>query len=553
MPQLSSKWKRSIVFSKPMKNLIIIFLIVCWVVNIKAQRNGLTVTGKISYISSQNVYVKFESTKDLKAGDTLYIKEKNDLIPALIVNNLSSTSCVCVPVSKINLLVSGQVYAKKNITKEDNEIKLRITIPEDKQVENDTSEYTEKKKEEKPEFVQKISGSIAASSYSYFSGSEKNNTSRFRYQLSLNAKNISNSKFSAELYSAFQHEKDKWRDVQENVFQALKIYNLSVIYNNNKNTQFVLGRRINPKLSSIGAIDGLQYEGNSKSIFWGLIAGSRPNYIDYKLDFDLLQFGLYGGHNFSNSNGKMQNSFAFVEQMNAMKTDRRFAYYQQSNSLIKNLYFFGSVEIELYKNINDHPENTFNLSSTYLVLNYRLFKKFTLSGSYDNRKNIIYYESYKSFINQILEIEARQGLSFRANYYNLKNLTFGIKTGYHFSNRNAKESKNLYGFVSYSNIPVVKLTVTGAVNYLETSYVTGKILNLNISRDILQGNLYIDCGYQFIDYQYLGTETTSIQNLINIYISWRFLKKNSFSVNYETTFEQQDQYNRLNLQIRKRF
>jgi hypothetical protein len=536
-----------------MKNLIIGFLIFFGRGYLKAQTDTQPIAGKVSYISSQNVYVKFESTKNIKAGDTLYQQKENILIPVLIVNNLSSTSCVCNPISKNSVLVSMQIYAKRNPIQINEEPIVQKIIPQTEIAMGDSSKSIVENIVVLPKYIQKISGSISASSYSNYSNLNYANTNRFQYQLSLNAKNISNSKFSVESNTSFRHEKDKWYVVQENIYQALKIYNLSIKYDNNKNTQIVLGRKINPKLSSMGAVDGIQYEGKLNNIFFGAIAGSRPDYADYSFNFKLPQFGAYAGHTYSNANGEMQNTFALIEQMNNSKTDRRFAYYQHSNSLIKNLYYFGTVEVELYKNINDKPQNTFNLSSAYLLLQYKVSKKLTLSTSYDNRKNIIYYETYKSYINQIIDIEARQGLSFQTTYYPLKSLSLGAKTGYHFPNKNSKETKNLYGFISYYNIPVLKMSVTGSANYIETSYVIGKILNLNIYRDFFKGNLYTECGYQKVNYSYLSTETTTLQDIVNLSLSWRFLNKITLSVNYEKTFENQDRFNRLNLQLRKRF
>jgi hypothetical protein len=186
-------------------------------------------------------------------------------------------------------------------------------------------------------------------------------------------------------------------------------------------------------------------------------------------------------------------------------------------------------------------------------LQYKLFKKLTLSASYDNRKNVIYYETDKNYINQLLEIESRQGLSFQATYYPFNNLSIGVKTGYRFPNQNSKESKNVNGYISYYNIPAVKLSVTAAFNYLETSYVNGKILNLNLSRNFFNGKLYIDCGYQMVDYSYPGAETTTLQNIVNFNLNWQVHKNISLSVNYEQTFEKQDQYSRLSFQIRQRF
>jgi hypothetical protein len=536
-----------------MRKVFLSLLIICIAGIISAQTNNKLLNGKVSYVSSQNVYVKFESTNTIQVGDTLFLQKDNKQIPVLIVNNLSSTSCVCTPISNVNLMVSTQIVANNKTPKSIEETIPKEAITASQQALKSNSDSTKENCVTQTKFKQKISGSVSASSYSYTSTINDARPTRYQYNLSINARNIGNSKFSVESNISFRHEKDNWELVQHNIYDALKVYNLSVKYDNEKNTKFVAGRKINPIISSIGAIDGIQYEGKINNYFIGAFAGSRPNYTDYSFDISLPQFGAYAGNNYSNSKGEMQNSFAIAEQMKDMKTDRRFAYFQHSNSLIKNLYFFGTFEIDLFKNIDDKPENTFSPSSIYLVLNYKLLKRLSLSASYDNRKNVVYYETYKSYIQQVIDIEARKGLSFQANYHTPKNISFGLKTGYRFANSSTKETRNLYGYVSYTNISSVKLSATAAVNYLETSYVTGKILNFNLYRDFFEGVLYTSCGYQLVDYSYEGSETTTIQNVINLSINWRFYRKNTFSVNYEKTFEKQDQLSRMTFQIRARF
>ena len=70
----------------------------CFAGGLKAQ-SGNIIFGKISYISSQNIYVKFELTENIQIGDTLYLKKESTFIPILVVLNQSSTSCVCRPIS----------------------------------------------------------------------------------------------------------------------------------------------------------------------------------------------------------------------------------------------------------------------------------------------------------------------------------------------------------------------------------------------------------------------------------------------------------------------
>jgi hypothetical protein len=532
-----------------MRFIILGLLAVCFTGALKAQPG--IIYGKISYISSQNVYVKFDITDKIRIGDTLYFKNEKAFVPVLVVMNQSSTSCICKPVSNIPLSVSMMVAAKISTGGEMNTPEQTQALHEETKM--DSSIVSVDTGKIKTTDKQKITGNIGVSAYSNTSNINTADSYRFQYLFMLNALNIANSKISAESYISFRHEKGQWNLVQDNLFQALKIYNLSISYNNDKNTRVVLGRRINPKISSIGAIDGIQFEYKWRDFFMGAILGSRPDNTDYSFDITLPQYGAYLGHGLTNSSGEMHSSVAFIEQMNTSKTDRRFAYFQHSNSLLKNLYFFGSVEIDLYKNINENPENTFSLASSYLFLRVKPFKRLSLSASYDNRKNVIYYETYKSYINQIIDIEARQGISFQMNYSVLKNISFGFKTGYRFPNKNSKESRNLYGYISYSNIPIIGSSVTIAMNSLETSYINGKILNLNIDRNFFKGKLYTNGGYQWVKYSFYGNEITIIQHVINLSASWRFYKSFSFSVNYEKTLENSDQYNRLVFQIRKRF
>jgi hypothetical protein len=540
-----------------MKYLILGFLIVFLGENLSAQTKN-TATGKVSYLSSQNIYVKFESTKNISPGDTLFMADGNVLIPVLIVTNLSSTSCVCTSISNANFTISSQVMAKNKVKpeiekKEKAQQEIKVVKKEKILVLNDTTGPTTDTKPKQSEFKQKINGSISASSYTYFSNLNTVYSNRFQYNLSLNAMNIGNSRISVESYISFRHEKNKWYLVQDNIFQALKIYGLSIKFDINKNTQLSIGRKINPKMSSIGAVDGLQFEKRINNFYLGAVAGTRPNFTDYNFDPNLPQYGAYIAHICKNSMGEMQNSVGFIEQMSGTKTDRRFAYFQQTNSLIKNLYFFGSVELELYKNLNDKPQNTLSLSSSYLSLSYRMFRRLSLSVSYDSRKNVIYYETYKSYINQILETEARQGMSFQVNYNTLKNISIGVRTGYRFENNNSKANKNIYGYITYSNIPGLKISTTIAATYLETSYINGQVLNANISHELFQGKIYADAGYQHVDYKFPGFETSLIQNIANLNLSWRLYKNLTFSVNFEETFEKQNKFSRLNLQIRKRF
>jgi hypothetical protein len=391
------------------------------------------------------------------------------------------------------------------------------------------------------------------------SNTPASNSQRFRYTLSLNAGNIGNSKFSFESYASFRHKLGEWNEVQDNIFNALKIFDLALIYDPNKSTRISLGRKINPRLSNIGAADGLQIEKSFGKFAIGALGGTRPDYMDYGFNSKLLQFGGYAGFNTRNANSFSESSVAFMQQMNGSNVDRRFLYFQHSNSLVKNLYFIGTFEVDLYQLKVDTTNNTetattgFDPTGLYLSLRYRFSDKLSISGSYDARKNVIYYETYKTFTDRLLETEMRQGFRLQGSYRFTRDLTFGLQTGYRFLKSDPRPAKNVYGYLSYSNIPGINSTLTLSGTYTESSYMNGQIYGANLSHDFFRNKLQTSIGYHYTDYTMPENDLKEVQHIGEINLYWMLPGKIAFGINYEGTFEQQYKYHRIYLQLRKRF
>ncbi len=441
-------------------SLLIIFLI--FLADLNGQQGTDNVQGQVSFVSTKNVYVKFKSTTGISAGDTLFAKSNGKLNPVLIVDNLSSLSCVCSVIPPAKPAVADFVTAKVKSAGNDAGNVLPAVVVTEAAVQG-TNNIPATTKSESGKLKQHINGSISVNSYSDFSNTPADNSQRFRYTLSLDARNIADSKFSIESYVSFRHKLGDWEEVKNDIFNALKIFDLALIYDPNKTTKITLGRKINPKLSNIGAIDGLQIEKSFGSFSIGALAGTRPDYADYGFNNDLLQFGGYLGFNTRKQNSFSESSVAFMQQMNGSNIDRRFLYFQHSNSLVKNLYFIGTFEVDLYQLKVDTVNNTetatsnFDPTGLYLSLRYRLSNKLSISGAYDARKNVMYYETYKTFMDRMLENEMRQGFRLQANYRFTRDLTFGVQTGYRFLKSDPHPSKNIYGYLTYSNIPGINV------------------------------------------------------------------------------------------------
>jgi hypothetical protein len=542
-----------------MKYILSAFLLLFFGYTLKGQTLGEAQEGAISFMTTQNIYVKFQSTSTISAGDTLFIIQDTKMIPVLLVKDLSSISCVCTPISTKQLSVADKILTRPKIIqpKKSKEIVVIPTV----QPGQTTGDTVTIKKEIPKELKQNISGRISVSSYSDYSN-VSDFSQRLRYTFSLDARNIAGSKLSAETYISFAHKINQWSEIKKDVFNGLKIYSLSVNYAFNKKNNIWIGRKINPMLLNAGAIDGVQYETKFKTFTAGAFAGTRPDYMNYSFNASLLQYGGYFGHDYSNKKGgSVQTSVAFVEQKNNGNIDRRFTYLQHSNSLLTNLYFFGSVEFDLFNKVRTitsqdttyKQNNTPTMSNLYVSLRYKVIKQLSISVSYSNRQNIIYYETYKNIIDQLLYASTMQGYTFQVNFRPGKKISIGANAGYRFGKTDPKPSKNLYSYITYSSVPWLNASATLSATLMQTSYINGSIYSLGLSRDIIPGKLYGGVGYRYVDYRFVNTEAPLKQNMAEMDLTWSIMKKLSCSLNYEGTFEKGRNYERFYANITQRF
>jgi len=533
-----------------MKILLLAFLFICPSLNSYGQTTDNILKGSVSYISSQSVYVKFENTNGIRVGDTLFIARNNVLIPALTVNNISSISCVGVPIGNNALTLTTPVFAQSRAEKKTIEA---ITTDSIGSVSvNDQAIKSISQKNADSDMKSRFDGRLALSSYATFS----NYTTdiRFRYNLSLNAQHIDNSRFSAESYISFTHKSNELSQIGQDINKYLKIYSLAIKYDISKSTNVTLGRKINLNMANIGAVDGLQYETIHRNFTYGAIVGSRPDYYNYSFNPELMQFGIFAGHTIQTDNGYLQTSVAVFNQMNKFKTDRRFAYLQHSNSLLKNLDLFCSFEFDFYTiDSLRQPTNTIDLTSIYASLRYKPLKNLSLSVSYDARKNVYYYETFKNQIDSIIDRETRQGLRFQFNYRPLKYLIWGGWAGYRFQKSDPIPSINANSYLNYSQLPVILSSLTINATLLKTNYIDGMVYGMMLSRDLISGKVYTSVEYRLVNYTYINSQIKLRQDIAELSLSWRMTRKLSLSADYEATYEKDNNSGRIFLHLTHRF
>ena len=118
----------------------------------------------MSFITSNNIYVKFDNTSTINVGDTLQVSGMN--IGCLLVKNKSSSSVVCSIINSCEINKGDEVFVRNlNRKKEISKDKL------DKNIVPSIDDIAVKKEVQKKEslYRERIKGRISASGYSTLS------------------------------------------------------------------------------------------------------------------------------------------------------------------------------------------------------------------------------------------------------------------------------------------------------------------------------------------------------------------------------------------------
>lgn len=477
-----------------------------------------TLSGKISYLTSQNVYATFDHTSDIQIGDTLLLAKNNQA--CLLVSNKSSRSCVCVLINDCEVQKNDVVHFSPTKQEENQSTALTLsphateTIPKPiESTPNDMDLLLEEPTYERDEVIR---GRVSVSNYQNIA-SARDNRNRLMSRFWIDAQHINHSKFSFEAQV-------NYRQIFLPDFTPptnfLNIYNLAIRYDAKPDLSLTFGRKINPKTASLGAIDGLQAEKYIGKSYIGLILGSRPDISTYGINPNLLEYGGYIGRESRKKGLYAQTTLGLIEQRNAGKIDRRYAYFQHSSTIARNLNLFSSLELDLYQSVNGIVSNSLRLPNLYVAGTYRFGRKASLTLSYDSRKRILYYETFQTEIERMLNDDlAREGVRARINLRPIKYLSTGISYSQRFQNDKQNKSDNLYGYITYSRLPGIGGRLSATYNVNKSNYLSSNILSIRHSRTLIPKKLDADLYYRMADYRFINSERQRIQHYYGVNLS----------------------------------
>jgi len=507
------------------------------------------VTGTISFVTPQNIYVKFQSTEGINQGDTLFYDNNGTAQPGVIAKYISSQSCAGPRLGTLQLKVGDRMFA---LVKAD---KITAPQPEASGSQKDTSSTAgntpnvgmSNESSFRTNFpTSRFYGNLSGNSYSNFSNfTSTPDIQRWSYTLTMNAENIEGSSFYFSNYSNLSYLNTDLPSMKANIFNNLKIYDLSFGYKTNDyDTWF--GRHINYFVSNIGPVDGLQMEKRLGNYWIGGIAGSRPDYYNMTFNIRYAEVGAYLSRVDTMSNGTMQNTFGVFEQMNDLMTDRRFIYLQHTSNPIPSLSFFASTEMDLFKLENSKSVNDFSLTSLYVSAQFAPSSRISFSLSYDARRNVIYYQTFGSQLDSILQSELRHGVHLWMSWRPVNLIVANVNLGYSYQPGDIIPSRNVNASLTETEIPLVLVSATVSYNKIISSYLNGTIYGVQFMKYVPFNFTSLSLGYQRISYNFGGTANSLlVQNIATAEASMRVIGQLFFNAYYQGTFSHQTTYGTL--------
>jgi len=462
---------------------------------------------RVSYLNDQSVYLKFEDTRGIKEGDTLYDASSN--AACLQIQKVSSISVLAKRIANCEIELKQRFFVRLSADEEPPEMTEPVS-PNTPQISENSADSLQGKPNQsssRPRQAEKGFLNLALSSAATLSTNGRNNY-RSVARASLGLDSLWGQDLSLEVYGNAQNFNRNYESTGDD-FRA-NIYNAALVYRPIKNQEFVLGRRLNRRVASLGAIDGLQWEGHWGNWTSGVIAGSRPDFENYGFNLNLMQYGAYGAYDWSNTQTKQrgQLSLGLMEQRNGAGIDRRYLYTQQSLRWGK-LYAFTSAEIDLYENFDTaQAANTARLSSLYLSLRYRLNSRWTVFASYDNRQQIIFFERFDSEVERLLsEQGAREGYRFRTNYRFFKSTHLGLSYNLRTNPTYGNNAENLQASLSQHNLPWLGGSISYRFNLNRNGNLNSEINSIRYARNFRSGSR-LSAYYRYVSFQYALREIT---------------------------------------------
>ncbi len=395
---------------------IVVFMLLGVFGTLDAQRAE---RGIVSYVSSENVYVRFSSTEGIRVLDTLFFNR----LPALQVVKKSSISTINRRIGKMELNLGDTLYVyvideeKPNL----DTIKRDGTNQIIRFADTITQRIQSKKKEQKSWEWDGLLGLSSRYNQTFLSEANRSLTRQFlRFSVS-GKSNDAKIPLNVNLMGNYQHFNSAFSEREYPKLGRLNIFQANIDYDINANLAVQVGRSFQTGLSSVGALDAANIRFKSGGFQIETVAGFSPDLSNYAPSFERPVYGVNAQFAKFEKDLKWHLGLGWFDQQFKGVLDRRLWIGQGSIYLPKgNLYFL--LEGDATNGFSQH-----RMQSVFVSGRLRITPKWSIFSSYDTRLPWIFWSSFDRLsIDALMERESQQGWRTRITLKSGKYTSWGF-------------------------------------------------------------------------------------------------------------------------------
>lgn len=495
------------------------FLLVALMTGLLAQ-DRVTIQGKITYLTVDQVYSDVGQIDQVEIGDTLTVLRKNKEIGRIIVTNLASKSSVSssiVPTETYQL--GDRVYLVKQMEK-----KPETDVQDTTAAEEESA--TEKVEETKVNRF-RHSGNFSLR-YSHVTFDAGTNSDRGVSTLQYNLSSLGSFPLTIALYGRGDFISGNYA-----LYQArITLGNRSSLFNAQ------IGRVFSSELSGMGATDGVMASIHpGENISAGFVFGMQPDPISLTFNRDIKKMGFFGRVQKKTGRLTVLGQTAVVGQYSRGNVDREFLVLKGVIRGRSAWSLRANATVDYYRKQYISTRQSSALTNGELSLRIRPLKSLTISSRLSTNRLIIYRESTTSFVDSLFQDELRSGLfnsiTYRHSVIGKFGLGFNMRTG-------STDRPSLVGRFSYGTGSYLQKSYGDFVlMYIQNFLITGLRTQLGWGREVGEnGHLYFQ--YEYYTYGYGKLLTGYTQHTFSGNLTHRFGKRfilnTSIEYNNEAAF-----------------
>ena len=385
-----------------------------------AQDSTKTVTGEITYISTDRVYGKPGTGAGLVLGDTLQVLRDDETIGRLVITAISTNSHSAQTVQATQEFAVGDaVQATITVKPAPQEPIVSRDVPADttkslESLADDMGKSVAQPPKKTAPFL-KSSGSVTLRYYGIFNNKSLDTYHQPAALIRWRAKEITGKPLRFDFYGRAQKEfaGDLSQRAGNNARPFFRVYTAGFTYGErNSKVHWQAGRVYPRNVSGIGSVDGVLYGRKNNGFTYGVTAGFQPDYYDNRINTEILKTGAYTGwSNGRYGQGGYAGVLAFVGQYRTGNIDREYVTTRHAFNPTQYLRLSYVGDFSLDRADHSDQIGLITPSNSYFRFNWSRISWMRVSMRYNFRKSIRLFATQSSIPDSLYKYQNRQGVT----------------------------------------------------------------------------------------------------------------------------------------------